>query len=243
MNAKSIIAAIFTIGFSGNVSAATIGYIEGSDGDAAANVSQIAADLGLTDGGALALTGWNTMAGADLAAAFDVLVFGNFLSGALNADWTTRMLPYLNAGGSVIYEDSLNYTELAAGGLTFGGSTVGVPIFSQSIAGLTDSGTIFSGENFAMSAVSSAWNVIGTNTSASVTAFRTFASGGTFFINGSANFFQTTGSSNYIFARNMVDYAVNTPAPVPLPAAMPLMLAALGALGFMARRRKTTSPV
>lgn len=239
MNVKSVIVtATCALGLAGSVSAATVGFIEGSDGDAAANVSQVATDLGLTDGGELSLIGWNTMSGADLAAAFDVLVFGNFLSGALNADWATKMLPYLNAGGSVIFEDSLNYTELASGGLTFGGSTVGVPTFSQSIAGLTDSGTIFSGENFAMSAVSSAWNVIGTNSSASVTAFRTFASGGTFFINGSANFFQTTGSSNYIFARNMVDYAVNAPAPVPLPAALPLMLAALGGLGIAARRRK-----
>ena len=206
-------------------------------------MGQIATDLGETNAGVVSVSDWNTMSGAALAAAYDVIVFGWTLSSSVDADWTTRMLPYLNAGGNVIFEDPSNRNELAAGGLTMGGSTSGDATYSTTIAGLTDSETLHRYEHFAMSAVSSDWTVFGRNTSNVVAAVQTFASGGTFIINGSDNFYHgNTSNGDYIGARNMVEYVLSDTgdvSAVPLPAGLPLMLAGLGALGIASRRRKS----
>ena len=40
----------------------------------------------------------------------------------VNADWTTRLLPYMDAGGGIIFEDPNNVGDLAAGVSILGGS-------------------------------------------------------------------------------------------------------------------------
>ena len=84
-------------------------------------------------------TTYNAMSVASLRANFDVLLFTWNSPGAVDADWTTRVLPYLNLGGGVIFEDgsSPNIADLAPGiiGNGLGGGTHNVIAV---VPGLTD---------------------------------------------------------------------------------------------------------
>ena len=58
---------------------------------------------------------FNEMSPAKLAGTYDVLIFYWKTSENVNADWTTRLLPYMAGGGGIIFEDPNNLTDLAAG--------------------------------------------------------------------------------------------------------------------------------
>ena len=55
---------------------------------------------------------FNSMSPADLRANYDVLIFTQSTASTLNADWNTRILPYLDLGGSVYFEDDVNLNDL-----------------------------------------------------------------------------------------------------------------------------------
>ena len=62
----------------------------------------------------LSIADFNSMTPAQLASTYDVLLFG-WTGGdvsSINADWNTRLLPYLNAGGGVIFEQPDNLSDL-----------------------------------------------------------------------------------------------------------------------------------
>ncbi len=50
---------------------------------------------------------------ADLRAQFDVLLFVSTSDASANADWATRLRPYLGLGGGVVFEDPTNVGDLA----------------------------------------------------------------------------------------------------------------------------------
>jgi hypothetical protein len=58
---------------------------------------------------------FNEMSPEELAGTYDVLIFYWKNSENVNADWTTRLIPYMDAGGGIIYEDPTNLADLAAG--------------------------------------------------------------------------------------------------------------------------------
>jgi hypothetical protein len=56
---------------------------------------------------------FNAMSVSEVRAAYDVLLFTWASSWTLNADWNTRLLPYLQLGGGIIWEDDGNLSDLA----------------------------------------------------------------------------------------------------------------------------------
>ncbi|WP_412063049.1 hypothetical protein [Rubrivirga sp. IMCC45206] len=56
---------------------------------------------------------FNAMTVADLRAAYDVLLFTWNSPTAVDADWATRLAPYLALGGGVLWEDDENVGDLA----------------------------------------------------------------------------------------------------------------------------------
>ncbi len=81
---------------------------------------------------------YNAMTVAQLRAAFDVLIFEWFNSNvAINADWNTRLVPYMNLGGGILFEDPGNVGDLSPGvtGSIFGAAS---PNVITSVPGLTD---------------------------------------------------------------------------------------------------------
>ena len=80
---------------------------------------------------------FNADSPATLRTKYDVLVFTWATTSTLNADWATRLVPYMNLGGGVIFEDDGNPGDLAPGVTAFsagGGSSV----VSAVVPGLTD---------------------------------------------------------------------------------------------------------
>jgi K319-like protein len=83
---------------------------------------------------------FNSMSPAALAAAYDVIIITWGTSGALNVDWASRLMPYMAAGGGVIFEDPNNTGDLAAILTTTysGCDTGGTHNVVATIPGLTD---------------------------------------------------------------------------------------------------------
>lgn len=61
---------------------------------------------------------FNALTPAQLRAAYDVLIFSWVSSSTINADWTTRLVPYMNLGGGILFEDPGNVSDLAPGVIT-----------------------------------------------------------------------------------------------------------------------------
>jgi hypothetical protein len=86
---------------------------------------------------------FNLLTVAQLRAAYDVLIFTWISNPLLNADWTTRLLPYMGLGGGVLFEDPGNVTpDLVPGVVALNVGTVpagpGVIVVSTEVPGLTD---------------------------------------------------------------------------------------------------------
>jgi hypothetical protein len=82
---------------------------------------------------------FNALSPAQLRAAYDVLIFTWISSATINADWNTRLLPYMALGGGVIFEDPGNLPDLAPGitAFNFDTGSTGMAI-SAVVPGLTD---------------------------------------------------------------------------------------------------------
>ena len=75
---------------------------------------------------------FNATSVAALTSAYDLLLLPWEVEDSANLDWATRVLPYLEAGGSVLWEDPGNIfdrpwsiNDLAGSGLTFSTSSSG----------------------------------------------------------------------------------------------------------------------
>lgn len=119
-------AALFLVAFAGlaqNASAQHIGLIPGG-GNEATNVAYFVSENPGYSWESVDVATMNAMTVAELNTTFDILIVPWTVSASLNMDWATRLLPYLNDGGNVLWEDPANAQDgdLAASGLTFGGS-------------------------------------------------------------------------------------------------------------------------
>ncbi len=82
---------------------------------------------------------FNAMTPAQLRANYDVLVFTWNTASTLNADWNTRLLPYMNLGGGIVWEDNVNVADLVTGGITAVNLVPsGAPFTLTSVPGLTN---------------------------------------------------------------------------------------------------------
>jgi hypothetical protein len=81
---------------------------------------------------------FNAMSVADLRAAYDVLIFTWVSDPALNADWTTRLLPYMDLGGGIVFEDPGNLGDLAPGVVALNFEAGPPIVVSAVVPGLTD---------------------------------------------------------------------------------------------------------
>lgn len=105
-------------------SATTIGLLsQGSQYNAFTNLNYIATNNLITTGEADSLSTlsnatFNAMSPSALAAAYDILVMPWYVDPDANFDWSTRLLPYLNAGGSILWENPNDLGELAASGIS-----------------------------------------------------------------------------------------------------------------------------
>ena len=82
-------------------------------------------------------TTYNGMTPTALRASYDVLLFTYFSDTAVDADWNTRLVPYMNLGGGIIFEDPNNRSDLFLG--VTGSSSGGSGTFTvTTVAGLTD---------------------------------------------------------------------------------------------------------
>ncbi len=119
--------------------ATTIGISDSSYGNGVSNANYMAVSGDLPVGSTVTVinsTAFNAATPTDLRAMYDVLVFGWVSGGDYDRDWATRLLPYLQAGGGIVWEDPTNLGELAAAGLTFGGGG-GESFVSACVDGLT----------------------------------------------------------------------------------------------------------
>jgi hypothetical protein len=82
---------------------------------------------------------FNALSVAQLRANFDVLIFTWISDPGINADWNTRLLPYMALGGGILFEDPGNISDLAPGvtASVFNTSPAGMAI-SAVVPGLTD---------------------------------------------------------------------------------------------------------
>lgn len=85
---------------------------------------------------------FNALSPAELRASYDVLLVTWYSDENLNLDWTTRLLPYLELGGGIVWEDSLNIADLVPGvsavrSCVSNGTGQITPVFTP-VPGLTD---------------------------------------------------------------------------------------------------------
>lgn len=109
----------------GSANATVIGvFTEGSINNALSNIQHVA-DSGLltpADGPDTVINinsnaAFNAMSVNDLISTYDTLVMPWEVRTNANFDWATRLLPYLNGGGSILWENPNDLGELAASGL------------------------------------------------------------------------------------------------------------------------------
>jgi adhesin/invasin len=87
----------------------------------------------------LSTTAYNAKTVAELRTEFDVLIFTSQSSSSTDADWTTRLLPYMALGGGIIFEDDGNPGDLAPGITATTGTSSGSALtVSRTVPGLTD---------------------------------------------------------------------------------------------------------
>jgi hypothetical protein len=108
----------------------------GGGGYLAANTVFSSGDLSgsITD---LTTATFNAMSVSDLLSNYDALLFGWPGDSLANLDWTTRLLPYLEGGGGVIFEQPANVGDLLPGVTAQEYNTSGAVAVTP-VAGLTD---------------------------------------------------------------------------------------------------------
>ena len=194
-----------------------------SSGDVAGSMTRISAAT------------FNAMTPAQLRASYDVLLFTWATGAGLNADWNTRLLPYLNAGGHVIWEDDSNMSDLAPE-LTGGGYYSGSPYTVASVPGLTAApgvaiSNVLTYAHFTIGSYSSRLHPFITAAGATIGAYGSYSGGGRMVITGDdQDYHEHRGSNGYNLMVNILNWvgAGSCTGPAVVTRPVSLTLDALG---------------
>ena len=152
--------------FSGSAIAASIGYIEGTSG-CCGNLTTVLSDYLIDRGDGSTTTAitpgtFNSLSAGDLLSTYDAILFPWFLPSSLTPDWNSVLLPYLQGGGGIVWEDPTNIGDIAgdAGFTQSVVSTVGTTVtVTASEPGLTDAlvDALYVNNHMNFSALSADW--------------------------------------------------------------------------------------
>ncbi len=195
----------------------------------------------------LSASSFDAMTVSQLTSSFDAIVIGCCDSTNINADWASRLLPYLNAGGGIVWENpySTNLSKLAPA-ITANGPTGpnGPWTITTTVAGITDGITNeFINNHIGITAFSSEFSVFLTGGSGSVQGlYGEFSCGGRMVLTGPDSFLHSSrgaagaSGNQYNLALNSLNWVTSGSASVPEPASFAVL--GLGLAGLCLTRRK-----
>ena len=177
-----------------------------SSGDVAGSITRISE------------TAFNAMTPAQLRASYDVLLVTWSSDPVLNGDWTTRIQPYLNLGGKVVWEDDNNIGDLAPEVIGAGTRVLG-PFTVTSVPGLTDAPGIpingtFENAHTVEASWSAALHPFIDNAGQTIGLYGNYPGGGTLILTGpDQDYHAIRGDNAYNLILNILRYACIAPTP------------------------------
>ncbi len=185
----------------------------------------------------LDVASFNALSVADLRASYDVLYIPWLSGAAANLDWTTRVLPYLQAGGGVVFEDPDSVGQLAPaviGAVAENGA--GNLVITANVPGLTDGidPSTFANTHIAFSSWIAGFFpfMVDTSNGNTVGLYST-AFGGHIVLTGpDQNFHSIRGSNQYQFEIQEIQFA-SAGAPLTVTPAPPSLILAVVGFGMV----------
>jgi hypothetical protein len=152
--------------------------IGGNAGNQAADVVFSSGDLPGTSDRSLSTAQFNAMTPAQLRASYDVILFTWQGDPSLNADWATRILPFLALGGGVLFEDNDNAGDLAPAVIASGFGGSGGYAFTTAVPGLTTGvNADFVNHHFELSSWQAGLNLFITSSGTPIAVYGEFGDG------------------------------------------------------------------
>ncbi len=198
----------------------------------------------------LTVLGFNALSVADLRASYDVLYIPWISGAAANLDWATRVLPYLQAGGGVVFEDPDSVGQLAPAviGSEVDQGDVSGFVITANVPGLTDGidPTTFANSHIAFTSWMAGFFpfMIDTNNSNATIGLYSTAFGGHIVLTGpDQNFHSDRGSNQYQFEIQEIQFAA-AGAPLnatPAPPSLILAVVGFGMVGLGGMRRRLSA--
>ena len=256
-NFLALTGAVALMGAASTASATSIGMlVDGGTGNAVNNMNYVVGTGGLTptDGAdswtALNAATFNSMTTAQLLATYDTLVMPWYVNGTMIADWNTVLLPYLNGGGNILWEDPVNIGDLSGSGLSLSGgnhySASGESEISLVSPFGDDGASGFFHIHYSILGASSDWSVWSTDIYGGIHGvYREFENGGRMVLGVSDNLYHPNfadpgQSDHYQLTLNQLNW-LNTGSidgVVPAPQTLALLGLGLAGIGFSAKRKK-----